>query len=208
MGQSFDSVYERVMSEARRSDPDNAYVFDCDEVIFRTGSKVKVLDPDSKKVIKKLTPTEYNDFKNDTTNRSWLYDYDYSDFDKFDNSVDPQPIQYTFKIIKNIQDKSRRKNLYILTARRSKIKTDLIKKLSEYGITIRPENIFCVGDSAVKNPKADIAEEKSRVLRMIRTKHSGNIEFYDDDRKNIEIARTIDVNGKRIRTRLMNPFFN
>ncbi len=201
---AFDSVYERIISEARSSDDDNCYCFDVDGTVFNTDAKVRVLDPITRTVVAELTPSEYNDFNDKPENSKWKLDF--SDFDRFDDSSNPKPILYTMKILRSIHDRSRKKQIYVITARRSVIRGGLLRKFSEYGVVIKPENVFCVGDAIVRNPDSDIATEKAKVLRMLRRRHSGTMEFYDDDELNCEIARKINVNGKKIKVRKINGY--
>lgn len=172
---------------------DNAYVFDVDDTLVTTGAKIIVKDPEGN-IIKKLTPAEYNTYQKGPGEI-----YDFSEFQSADIfRKTAQPTKY-FKVIKTISDaiKEKRSNsyIYILTARGSAIKNTIQKYLADRGIDVRMPEINTIGDDT-STPVADLKKE---VLQKIRNKHIGKVVFFDDDEKNIQLAKQV----KGVDTRLV-----
>ena len=166
---------------------DNAYIFDLDGTIFDTAAKIIVKDKDTGEVIKELTPAEYISYRKQPTEL-----YDVSQFQSpevFTNTA--VPTKY-FNVIRQISNAIRRgasnSFIYILTARGNAIKPTLIKELQSRGIIIRPNEIFTVGDI---DDKTDIATAKKQIIKNIRNKHIGNVVFFDDDKRNIQLASEV-----------------
>lgn len=172
---------------------DNAYVFDVDDTLVTTGAKIIVKDSTGN-IIKKLTPAEYN-----TYHKAPNEEFDFSEFQSGDIfRKTAQPTEY-FKVIKTISDaiKNKRSNsyIYILTARGSAIKDTIYNYLKDKDIEVRPIDISTIGDKTNEN----IAERKKQVLQKIRNKHIGKVLFFDDDEKNIQLAKQV----KGVETRLV-----
>ena len=174
---------------------DNAYVFDVDDTLVKTDAKVIVKD-DKGNIIQKLTPAEYNTYKKQPGENL--------DFSEFESSEIFQktalPTRY-FKIIQTISDaiKDKKSNsfIYILTARGNKVKDAIYNYLTQRDIQVRPIEIHTIGD----NRDVPIADLKKDVLQKIRNKHIGNVVFFDDDHKNIELAKQIrGIEPRLVRT--------
>jgi FMN phosphatase YigB (HAD superfamily) len=164
---------------------DNAYVFDVDDTLVTTGAMIIVKDENGN-LIKKITPHDYNTYKKQPGEQ-----FDFSEFQSADIfRKTAQPTKY-FKIIKNISDAVNRGDsdsaIYILTARGSKIKETIHDYLESHDIYVRSVDITTLGDRT----DAPIAEIKKNVLQKIRNKHIGNVVFFDDDEKNIELANQV-----------------
>lgn len=172
---------------------DNAYVWDVDETLFTSGAKVLVIRDGE--VVQELTPQRYN-----------TYDLQTGEEFNFSQFRDPEVLLRTaaktpyFQVIEKINHAINRKDsnssIYILTARGPEIVDGLRQLLESHGIN-NIKKIFAVGD----NPdyEGTIAERKQYVLGLIRKKHKGQVTFFDDDEKNIELARSIPG----IKTRLV-----
>jgi len=170
---------------------DNAYIFDLDDTIISTGAKIEVIR-DGKKF--ELTPAQWNEFKREPGDKINLGQFDDSNI--FFKTA--KPTKY-FKVIENISNAIKRgasnSYIYILTARGGKIRNTIYDYLKQKGIEVRLPEIYTVGDNTTKT----IAELKKDVLRKIRNTHIGNVIFFDDDKKNIELAKQIPG----IKTRLV-----
>ena len=177
----------------KESFTDNAHIFDMDDTLITTKAQIIVKD-ENDNIIKKLSPAEYNTYKKQPNEK-----FDFSEFDNPEIIHQTgEPTKY-FKVIKNISDaiKQKRSNsfIYILTARGSAVKNSIYEFLKDRGIEVRPVEIYTIGDAQHKS----VAELKKEVLQKIRNKHIGNVTFYDDDEKNIELAKQVDG----IKTRLV-----
>ena len=173
---------------------DNAYVFDMDDTLITTGAKILVRDQQGN-IRQRLTPAEYNTYikKPDET-------LDVSEFrseDIFRKTA--QPTKY-FKVLQNVSNAIKRGSsnsyIYILTARGKAVKDTIYKYLIDRGIEVRPSEIYTIGDDNTKS----IAELKREVLQSIRNKHIGEVTFFDDDIKNIQLANQIQgINARLVK---------
>jgi FMN phosphatase YigB (HAD superfamily) len=173
--------------------PAKAYIFDFDETLVKTDSKVHVYR-DGRKV-RSLTPTEFNTYKKGPDET-----YDMSDF------KDPRIILNARKYkmwpaLENINTarKMGRSNsdIFILTARSPKAQLSIYNFLTRNGIDIPLKNIITVGHDDGK--EYDIASAKEKELKKLKKRYA-NIMFYDDSEENIELASR--VGG--IKTRLID----
>lgn len=165
----------------------NAYVFDVDDTLLRTNAKIKVIDRKTKEVKKVLSSQELINYK--------IGMNEYFDFSEFD---DPKYIQtslklpYGFKILRTIfngiQKNKSQSKIYILTARTSKIRDAIHKKLKSEGMDIPTSNIFTVGD--MLKTISTIAERKQSILIRLARRFD-KIEYFDDDPRNLQQAAKI-----------------
>ncbi len=161
---------------------ENAYVMDLDDTLFTSDAKVIVYKPEGE--VLELTPSQFNTYEKQPGDKM-----DYSQFE------DPElflrtakPTKY-IKVAQNIskaaQNGTSNSKLYILTARDSSIKNALTQKLSSLGVMI--DGFFSSGDTGAPT----IAEGKKQILEKIRSMHRGRVVFFDDDSKNIMLAKQI-----------------
>ena len=80
-------------------------------------------------------------------------------------------------------------SVYILTARNSIIKPAIEKFLHKFGI--KAKDIICLDGSN------DIASAKQAMLQIIIKSHEQTY-FYDDDHRNIELARQLNCKVEKI----------
>lgn len=164
---------------------DNAYVFDVDDTLVTTDAKVIVRDEQGA-ILDRLSPARYNTYQ-----RKQDEVLDFSEFKSPDLfKATAVPTDY-LQVMKNISDAVNRKEsnsfLYILTARGDTVKNAIHDYLKSFGIYVRPIEIHTVGDDT----ETPISELKRRVLNQIRNKHIGSVVFFDDDEKNISLAKQI-----------------
>lgn len=172
-----------------------AYVFDVDDTLIKSGSKIKVIN--NGQVVRKLTPQEFNVYKKEPGETF--------DFSEFDQIINPKKYK-AWKVLENVNRKitqgKSNSTIYILTARGSGVVDALEKFLAANKITqINRENIFAIGD---KGGVKTVAEKKRDVLEQIKAKHSGQVTFFDDAVDNIELAREIGVNAKQIKESILD----
>jgi len=173
---------------------DSAYVFDMDDTLVTTGAKILVRDQQGN-IQQRLTPAQYNTYikkPNETLDVS-----EFRSEDIFQNTA--KPTKY-FKIIQNVSNAIKRgtsdSHIYILTARGEAVKNVIYKYLKDKGVEVRPIEIHTIGDNNSKS----IAELKKDVLQSIRNKHIGEVTFFDDDVKNIQLANQIQgINARLVK---------
>lgn len=160
-----------------------AYVFDFDDVLVKTNAKIKVYDDNE--LVKSLRSNEYAKYvkrKNET--------FDYNDFS------DPAYIRNArvmpmFKVIININEaiKEARSDsaMYILSARPDILRQYIYDFLKANGISeLQYDNVLTVGNVTAMSS----ADAKKKELTAILDK-GYSIVFFDDDIKNISIAKEL-----------------
>ena len=164
-----------------------AYVFDVDDTLLYTAAKVLVMRDG--KPVKALLPKQFN--------TNVLMPGEKYDFSQFDS---PEILHKTarkgkvWKSAQNINDAIKRgesdSTLYILTARGTKLKPFLFGLLKQMGLsTLKITHVYTVGDRA--HSGLTIAQLKKQTLARIKRDHP-EVHFFDDDRKNIELARDVE----------------
>jgi len=178
-------------------------IFDVDDTLVVTRSKIRVFDHKTRKVIE-LTPKEFNHYKEDPN-----HFLDFSDFQDAEILKAGKIIDWVFDILRRTI--SRGKPVGIITARDD---ADVVHDfLSHNGININPKYIFAINDPA-QNFQGTTAEKKKEAFMKFIEMGFTNFQFFDDDAENIKIADSIakeDPNIK-MRTKLIKqkwiPKFN
>ena len=178
-------ILSRLLIEAieQRSRSGEVHVFDFDDTLVKTKSKVHVTTHDNmgNEIKKSLNPKEYAQYKQQVDDI-----FDYSDFE---DVIEPEPIQsMMLNLRKSIQNLGI-SNVFILTARSNPMPIRMF--LNAQGI---PEiRIFAIGTSA--------PEAKANVIKkeiMSRSNISG-VTFYDDVAKNAAAVRALRDNLRGIK---------
>jgi len=114
-------------------------VFDFDDTLVKSDSKIKVTDPGG--VQSTLTPGEYATHEKDSRN-----EYDFSEFDKL---INPREVKKVTNILRNVVGAGTdgRQNV-ILTARDSVAEDSIQDYLEEIGIDTSKIDFVLLGDSA------------------------------------------------------------
>lgn len=177
--------------ELLRTEP-TAYVFDVDETLVKTDAKVWVVDANGEK-FKPLTPQEFNTYKLKKGE-----DFDFTDFGSGDILKNTAKKTQYWKVAQNISDAISRGDsnsvLYILTARPYQLEQELYQYLFRNGLkALKQKNVHAVGDTSTTKT---VAQLKQDILSDIKKNH-GEVVFFDDDTKNIELAKAL----KTIKTR-------
>jgi hypothetical protein len=144
-------------------------VFDFDDTLVKSDSKIKVTDPGG--VQSTLTPGEYATHEKDSRN-----EYDFSEFDKL---INPREVKKVTNILRNVVGAGTdgRQNV-ILTARDSVAEDSIQDYLEKIGIDTSKIDFVLLGDST-PIAKSRWIEEK------IRT-GATDVLFLDDSGKNVE----------------------
>jgi hypothetical protein len=158
-------------------------IFDLDDTLVKTDAKTKIVDPKTGKVIRELTPEEFNKFKK---TRKHIINYD--DFES------PEILRQG-KIIKSVFSKLVRyyKNsvpVAILTARSSK---DLVRNFFlENGIDIHPSLVVAVHDPSCPY-EGSIPERKQQAIEDFVEDGYTDLIFFDDDEDNLRLAKEVET---------------
>lgn len=157
-------------------------VFDLDDTIVISTAKIQVLDRKGK-VIKSLTPAEFNFFKHDPKKHSLSF----KDFDSLDVLRNAEFITH---VLDKLNDFYRQGvHVCILTARSSSsmIRTFFL----ENGIDIHPDLVIAVNDPAYTY-QGNIAQKKSEALKDLISQGYHDFIFFDDNQENLDHAKELE----------------
>jgi len=168
-----------------------AYVFDFDETLVRTTAKIHIYRNGAH--YKSLSAKEYNFYTPKKGDK-----FDFSEFNDGQRILDAKkyimwPVIHS--INKAVREDKSTSDIYILTSRSSIVKSYIYEFLKRNGIDIDINNIITIGDD---NGKLNISNEKRKKLINLTHKYD-EILFFDDDPKNINLAKSIPG----IKTRLV-----
>lgn len=160
-----------------------AYVFDFDECLVTTTAKINIYRNGA--FWASLDSKEYNDYKKKEGDK-----LDFSEFNDGEKILKAKPYKVWYAI-QNISDIIKRGNntaeLYVLTARSLVVRPYIFKFLKSRGIQIDIDNILTIGDNT---GTVNISEEKRKALAALKIEYD-YVQFYDDDPKNIAIAKSV-----------------
>jgi hypothetical protein len=160
-----------------------AFVFDFDDTLAFTDARVHVLSPCRSQVMASLTPQEFNSVKLREGES-----FDFSDFDKASLILNGKPT----KLIDLARDVfSEGHSVFILTARADQASSAIAEFLQGFGVIAK--EIHCVGSCK----GGDIAKAKRKVLLSI-IENFNKVWFFDDDARNIELARDLPLKVKKV----------
>ena len=143
-------------------------VFDFDDTLVKSNSKVYVVNRGKKKT---LTPGEFAIYKKKSGD-----EFDFSDFDKV---IEPKQIKSMFRVFNNIYKASGSRRLTILTARAAY--KPVRKFLKDVGFN--DVYVVALGDS---NPQKKADWIKSQIQ-----KGYNDILFLDDSPKNVKVVKQL-----------------
>lgn len=156
-------------------------VFDVDDTLVVTKSKIKVFNPKTGYEIE-LTPQEFNTFKTKAYDK-----FDFSDFRDLEILKGGKIIEWVFNILKRTIAKG--KAVGIITARDdAKLIYDF---LSHNGVKINPDYIFAINDPSLGFTGSTAQKKKEAFMKFVQMGFR-NFKFFDDDRENIKIANTLN----------------
>ena len=158
-----------------------AFVFDFDDTLATTKAVVRVQGSDNSCVGTSftLTPAEFNSYQLKKEEQ-----FDFADF-RCPHLIENGNPTDLIKLASDVC--SEEHAVYILTARSSDMADAIAKFLKTHGITAK--QIICLGDKDEGNL---IAESKRKALLAITDAYD-KIYFYDDNKKNVELAQEIGV---------------
>ncbi len=158
-------------------------IFDLDDTLVRTEAKIKLVNRHTGKVIKEMTPEEFNKFE--LNPRKHILN--------FDDFSDPEILRQG-KFIHKIFSKL--KNYYkmgvpvsIVTARSS---SSLVRDFFiEHGIDIHPQLVIAVEDPEY-GYKGSIPQKKSQAIKDLIDFGFKDLTFFDDSEENLRLARQVE----------------
>jgi FMN phosphatase YigB (HAD superfamily) len=156
-------------------------IFDLDDCLVKTDAKIKIINPSTRKIIKELTPEEFNYFTNHN-------DY-VLNFDDFES---PEILRQG-KFIHEIFGKLKRYYsdgvpVAILTARSS---SELVRGFFlENGIDIHPDLVIAINDP-MYDYEGTIAEMKKQAIIDFIDDGYTDLVFFDDNEDNLRLAKQV-----------------
>lgn len=163
-------------------------IFDLDMTLVITDAKIKVVDHKSGKIIKTLTPEEYNTYENKPN-----YVLDFTDFDNPEILRQGKLIHNIFRKLRKYYQ--RRIPVAILTARSS---ASLVRNfILSQGIDIHKDLVIAVSDPRSKYTGSIEQRKKEAIIDLI-DKGFNYLVFFDDHGKNLEEAKSIEKERKDV----------
>ena len=163
-------------------------IFDVDDTLVVTDSKIKVTDNKTGKVYE-LTPKEFNDYE-----AKAHHDLDFTDFSDPNILKAGKIIDWVFNILKATMKKGKR--VGIITARGD---AQLIYDfLIHHGVDVNPKYIFAINDPVQKFTAKNIATRKQEAFQRLMDMGFNDFTFFDDDKENIRLAQELDKKNPNI----------
>jgi hypothetical protein len=164
------------------SKPGKLAVFDLDDTLIISTAKIQVLNKKGK-VIKSLTPAEFNFFKLDPRKHTLS-------FDEFESAEILREADFIAHILEKLKDfYNIGVHVCILTARSS---SNMVRMFFlENGIDIHPDLVIAVNDPKYQF-KGNIAQKKSEALRGLITTGYHDFIFFDDNQENLDHAKELE----------------
>ena len=180
---SVDRALQLARKQKTRKDIKKARVFDFDDTVARTNSKVFATKGNERKI---LTAEEFAKQGEQLVNEGWKMDF--SDFNKVvEGKKGP-----LFEVMKKMKEAAGERDLFILTARAPESAKAIHTFLKEMGIDIPLENITGLGNSTA-NAKANWIVDKA-------AEAYNDFYFADDHMANVkavkDVLNVLDVKGK------------
>ncbi len=169
-------------------------VFDVDDTLIITKSKIKVFNPTTGFSID-LTPQEFNTFKIKPHDK-----FNFNDFRDLEILKAGKIIDWVFNILKRTIAKG--KAVGIITARdNSKLIYDF---LLYNGVDINPDFIFAINDPSLGFTGSTAQKKKEAFMKFVKMGFR-NFKFFDDDKENIKIANSLnkDLRGVKMKATLI-----
>jgi hypothetical protein len=161
---------------------DTLAVFDLDDTLIISAAKIQVLDVRTGKVIKSLTPAEFNFFK--PTSKHSL---SFSEFEDFEILKQASFITHVLEQLQKFYNSGI--HVAIVTARSdSKMIRDFFL---HNGIDIHPDLVIAVNDPKEKL-SGNIAERKKEALHRLVEDGYRDLIFFDDNDDNLRLAKEVE----------------
>ena len=155
-------------------------IFDLDDTLVTTDAKIKIVDRHTGKIIKEMTPQEFNTF--DSKSKKHILN--------FEDFLSPEILRQG-KFIREIFGKLKKYYkkgipVSIVTARSS---SDLVRNFFlEHGIDIHPQLVIAVNDPQYEY-KGTIAARKLEAIHDLIDLGFKHLTFFDDSEDNLRLAK-------------------
>lgn len=155
-------------------------IFDLDDTLVTTDAKIKIVDRHTGKIIKEMTPQEFNSFDS----KSDRHVLNFEDFLSPEILRQGRFIHEIFSKLKNYYKKGI--PVSIVTARSS---SDLIRNFFlENGIDIHPQLVIAVNDPQY-GYTGSIAQRKKEAIKDLIDLGFKRLTFFDDSEDNLRLAK-------------------
>lgn len=173
-------LYEN--SVLRGNNNQNIVIFDLDDTIVLTDAKIKVVDPKSGKIIKKMTPAEFNKYEQHPS-----HVLSFEDFENPEILNQGKIIYSTFRLLKKFY--RRGIPIAIVTARSN---SGMVKDFFHTkGIDIHRDLVIAVNDPQY-GYTGPVEEKKQQAMLEIIDKGFKFVYFFDDHVKNLNAAKELE----------------
>jgi cytidyltransferase-like protein len=156
-------------------------IFDLDDTLVVTNAKILVKDALTGETFD-LTPQEFNEYEKEPH-----HEVDYNQFNDANILKAGRLVDWVLSILRSAYESGTA--VGIITARNNK---DLVREfLLSHGIDIHPKLVYAISDPEFEF-EGTIAEKKREAFRKLIAKGFKHFTFYDDDRKNLELAKSLE----------------
>ena len=171
----------QILTEMAFSRDNSIIIFDLDDTLVVTNAKILVKDALTGETFD-LTPQEFNEYE-----KQPHHEVDYKQFNDPNILKAGRLVQWVLNILQSAYESGTA--VGIITARDNK---SLVRNfLLSHGIDIHPKLIYAVSDPDF-GFDGTIAERKKEAFRRLINKGFKHFTFYDDDRKNLELAKSLE----------------
>jgi len=162
--------------------PNKLIIFDLDDTLLVSAAMIKVLDPKNGRVLKEMTPAEFNSYVH--KGKGTL---SFSDFEDANVLRKSTFIDHIMQELLTYYNKGT--HVGIITARSS---SKLIRSFFlENGIDIHPDLVIAVNDPQY-GFKGNIAERKKEAIHRLVDEGYNDFIFFDDNDENLALAKEIE----------------
>lgn len=171
----------QIVKEMAFSKDNSIIIFDLDDTLVVTNAKILVKDALTGETFD-LTPQEFNEYEKEPH-----HEVDYNQFNDANILKAGRLVEWVLSILKSAYESGTA--VGIITARNNK---DLVREfLLSHGIDIHPNLVYAISDPEFTF-EGTIAEKKREAFRKLIAKGFKHFTFYDDDRKNLELAKSLE----------------
>jgi len=162
---------------------DRLVIFDLDDTLVKTDAKVKIVGFKSGKILKELTPEEFNNFV-----KTEKHVLNFDDFEDPEILMKGEIIQHIFSKLRYYYKKG--VPVCILTARSS---SDLVRRFFlENGIDIHESLVIAIHDPMYSFKGDSIAERKADAIKDLINGGYTDLVFFDDNDDNLSLAKSME----------------
>lgn len=158
-------------------------IFDLDDTLVKTDAKIKIVDRRTGKVLKEMTPQEFNTFEA----KSKKHTLNFEDFLNPEILRQGKFIREIFSKLKSYYKKG--VPVSIVTARSS---SELVRNFFlDNGIDIHPQLVIAINDPQYEY-EGSIANKKKQAIKDLIDLGFKNLTFFDDSEDNLRLAKEIE----------------